>query len=229
MSESTTCGYFVITPEKATEVLRLTKQRPLRTDHVKHFAEEMRRGAWIQGVAILIDDDGCCVDGQHRLHAVVESDTAQVFSVVRGPRAELLAMRECRQSRADMESKLRGRPIRPRTKAIMDEAGSTDVDACERIAALANRVRGGGASLGAVLLECQPDEAERFVHALLVADAGAPAVLQAWLARNVVRPSVSDRRGIRAACKLAISRWQEGRPCTLDALTKAFKRATAKA
>ena len=47
----------------------------------------MRNGLWeLNGAAIVIDEFGNLIDGQHRLSAVVESGTTQQFVVVRNVR-----------------------------------------------------------------------------------------------------------------------------------------------
>jgi hypothetical protein len=64
-----------ITPEKAKEILRLnTGNRPLALSHVKRLATAMRNGEWaFCGDAIRISTENVLLDGQHRLHAIVDS------------------------------------------------------------------------------------------------------------------------------------------------------------
>lgn len=48
--------------------------RPLRPSHVQDLAHAMRSGQWrATHESILVDVNGVVADGQHRLHAIVES------------------------------------------------------------------------------------------------------------------------------------------------------------
>jgi hypothetical protein len=73
----------MVTPTKAEEWLGAnTSNRPLSKPTVRAFAEAMRRGEWVvthQGIAF--DSSGVLVDGQHRLAAIVEADTAVELTV----------------------------------------------------------------------------------------------------------------------------------------------------
>lgn len=67
------------------EHLQTDKNRPINKARVARYVEDMRSGRWKlthQGVAI--SDTGVLVDGQHRLHAVMESGTAVVMPVTVG-------------------------------------------------------------------------------------------------------------------------------------------------
>ena len=67
----------VITPELARLLLeKNTKNRKVRTSHVKDLASAILRGEWQvthQGIAISVD--GTMIDGQHRCLAVIASNT----------------------------------------------------------------------------------------------------------------------------------------------------------
>jgi hypothetical protein len=68
----------VITPEQALEWLehRNLQNRRVNEAKVRQYAEEMRQGSWsLTHQPIAFDVRGVLIDGQHRLWAVVESDT----------------------------------------------------------------------------------------------------------------------------------------------------------
>lgn len=75
-----------VTPKKATEWLNAnTSNRKLRDGVVEKYAEDMRHGRWTRCTApICFYEDGDVADGQHRLWAIIESDTTQEFAVLRG-------------------------------------------------------------------------------------------------------------------------------------------------
>jgi hypothetical protein len=73
----------IITPARAHELLKNnTKNRTLRRSAVTEFARQMKSGHWQlthQGIAV--EPDGTLLDGQHRLHAVVEAGVPVKMSV----------------------------------------------------------------------------------------------------------------------------------------------------
>ena len=75
-----------ITPDIARRYLEKNKtNRSLRASVVDRFATDMRLGMWKethQGIAF--DVDGQLVDGQHRLSAIVKSETTQIITVTYG-------------------------------------------------------------------------------------------------------------------------------------------------
>lgn len=76
-----------ITPAKAEQWLdKYNKSnRSLREGVAEQYAADMKAGKWTQCVdPIVFYDDGELADGQHRLWAIMESDTTQTFSVMRG-------------------------------------------------------------------------------------------------------------------------------------------------
>lgn len=75
-----------ITPKLAKEMLEgNTQNRNLRKRVVEQYAADMTAGMWSdQGDPIRINGDGTLLDGQHRLHAIVESGVQQKMVVVRG-------------------------------------------------------------------------------------------------------------------------------------------------
>jgi hypothetical protein len=76
----------LITPAKAEELLRQnTRNRRLRKGLVDQYARDMSAGRWRkthQGIAI--NCDGTILDGQHRLHAIIQSGVAVEMLVARG-------------------------------------------------------------------------------------------------------------------------------------------------
>ena len=78
-----------VTPSRALEILsRNTHNRAVRQGHVNGLASDMRARRWREnGETIKIATDGrenVLIDGQHRLWAVVESNTTQQFWIVTG-------------------------------------------------------------------------------------------------------------------------------------------------
>lgn len=68
-----------ITPEMAKAILkdRNPRNRAVRRRVVKQYAADMKNGKWqITGDPIRFDREGNLIDGQHRLNAVIEADTA---------------------------------------------------------------------------------------------------------------------------------------------------------
>jgi|ERR1700761_7978601 len=74
-----------LTPKDAkTLLVRNSHNRNLRKGRVAALAEAMRRGEWeLNGESIKIGADGGLIDGQHRLQAIVESETPIDVLVVR--------------------------------------------------------------------------------------------------------------------------------------------------
>jgi hypothetical protein len=75
-----------ISPSKAAAYLNANKaNRKLREGVAEKYAEDMRNGKWTEcPEPISFYDDGDLADGQHRLFAIVESETTQTFPVARG-------------------------------------------------------------------------------------------------------------------------------------------------
>lgn len=76
-----------ITPTVAQAILTKSAgqlQRRINTVRVSQLADAIKRGQWqLNHQPIAIDPDGACFDGQHRLSAVVEADTAVDMLVAR--------------------------------------------------------------------------------------------------------------------------------------------------
>jgi hypothetical protein len=73
-----------ITPQIAKTLLEHnTHNRPLNLPHVKFLAKQMKQGQWkMDGDPIKVSATGRILDGQHRLHAIVESDTTQQIIIL---------------------------------------------------------------------------------------------------------------------------------------------------
>jgi hypothetical protein len=80
----------LITPEMAKDYLtRNTRNRKLRKSVVEQYARDMRHGRWLlthQGIAF--NCDGTLLDGQHRLEAIILSQTSVWMNVSRGVASE---------------------------------------------------------------------------------------------------------------------------------------------
>lgn len=78
------CSYILVTPDQAEKWLeKPAKNRKINTRRVGLYAAMMKRGDWMltnQGIAI--DEFGMLIDGQHRLSAIVESDTPVELLVI---------------------------------------------------------------------------------------------------------------------------------------------------
>jgi hypothetical protein len=72
-----------VTPSEAKRLLdRNVNNRPINATIVKHYADMMKRGKWHvdADTPIKIAVDNTLLDGQHRLMAVVESNTTQAMT-----------------------------------------------------------------------------------------------------------------------------------------------------
>lgn len=76
----------IVTPDFARELLKKnTMNRKMNPNRVAVYADEMTNGNWAyNGESIIIAKNGRVLDGQHRLHAVVESGVTVVFLIAYG-------------------------------------------------------------------------------------------------------------------------------------------------
>ena len=92
-----------VTPAMAKEWLdtRYDNERPLRPTHVDRLARDMVNGNWhFDGTPIRFDKEtGQLIDGQHRLTALVKSNTTQWFAVLWLP-AEVRRVLDTGESRS---------------------------------------------------------------------------------------------------------------------------------
>lgn len=79
-------GIETVKPDTARDwLLQNINNRAVRSRVVTAYARDMVAGKWrMSGEAIKFSPDGALLDGQHRLHAVVEADVAVPMLVVRG-------------------------------------------------------------------------------------------------------------------------------------------------
>lgn len=74
----------LITPEKAKEMLEKNINRKLNMNRVNQYVDDMKSDRWkLNGVPIIITDDGYLKDGQHRLNALIKADVSIPFVVIR--------------------------------------------------------------------------------------------------------------------------------------------------
>jgi hypothetical protein len=75
-----------VTPRLARLMLTLVaRNRTVSTLGVSRYAQDITSGDWFPSCAgVGIDDHGVLLDGQHRLHAIIEADQAAVLLVVTG-------------------------------------------------------------------------------------------------------------------------------------------------
>lgn len=81
-----TSEVITITPDIALDMLKQnTRNRPMNKEQVLYYANQMQRGQWqLNGESIIFSDGNVLLDGQHRLAAIVKSQTSQKMLVVRG-------------------------------------------------------------------------------------------------------------------------------------------------
>lgn len=86
VNKKITFEQLIVTPGMAEAMLGANQQnRNLRHAKVAQYARDMTSGNWkITGEPIKFDWNGRLIDGQHRLHAVVESDVSVPLAIVRG-------------------------------------------------------------------------------------------------------------------------------------------------
>jgi hypothetical protein len=91
-----------IGPAQAEKYLeKNTRNRKLSSLVVSKYADLMRKGEWhFDGSPVRFDTDGNVIDGQHRLWAVIESDTTQRFLVIDGLGKDTFATIDTGKSRS---------------------------------------------------------------------------------------------------------------------------------
>lgn len=92
--------WLLVTPQVAQELLKSQiKNRPLNHFTVKKYANDMANGNWKQcGDTICVDKNGCLTDGQHRLHAIIESGIAVRMLLVKGVEHSIYKDTGCRRT-----------------------------------------------------------------------------------------------------------------------------------
>lgn len=92
----------LVTPEKAAELLKNNKSnRPLSKSLIAKYANEMREGRWLANPAdsIVISKSGNNANGQHRLHAIIQSGVPSYLSIVSNVDDELFYVLDTGKSR----------------------------------------------------------------------------------------------------------------------------------
>lgn len=86
-----------ITPKQAEGLLtsQVKEQRPLRNSHVKSLAQDMTNGDFRLSADALVLIRGALANGQHRLWAVIESNTTQTFLMMTTDDEELYKVLDC--------------------------------------------------------------------------------------------------------------------------------------
>lgn len=77
---------MLVTPQIATRILEHNKNnRPISDPHVRRIADQIATGRWrFNGDTIKISADESVLDGQHRLWAIIQSNTPVETIIVRG-------------------------------------------------------------------------------------------------------------------------------------------------
>lgn len=86
LSEIKMFPHIKVTPVMASDLLALnTANRRKRQWLVDDYAKQMKEGKWeFNGDCIILSSEGVLLDGQHRLEAIVESETMQMFNIQTG-------------------------------------------------------------------------------------------------------------------------------------------------
>ena len=104
----TTCKLINVTPETARRLLKNNvSNRPLQKSRVSRLARAMKEGRWVlNGETIKVDTRERLLDGQHRLHACIQSDATFKSYLVTGlsPKAFDTIDQGARRSGADIFS-----------------------------------------------------------------------------------------------------------------------------
>ena len=92
----------VVTPRIAGEMLRRNpNNRKCKERHVKFLKGQMLSGAWVfDGQPLRFTESGALLDGQHRLTAIVESNTSQEFLIVSGIDSESFKVMDTGKNRS---------------------------------------------------------------------------------------------------------------------------------
>ncbi len=118
--------FELIGPDKARQYLEKNiSNRRLRLNAVNQMVSDMQNGRWrTNGSPLRFDENGRFVDGQHRLHAVIKSNTTQTFLVVYDVPCDA-------HNTIDIDSKAR---------SASDILSFNDVTSATTIAAIARRI-----------------------------------------------------------------------------------------
>jgi hypothetical protein len=83
-----------VTPAMASSLLKSNiGNRTVRKNRVSNYATQMRRGQWqLTGDPIRISRNGRLLDGQHRLHAIIEADIPVQTLIIEGLEDEVFSV-----------------------------------------------------------------------------------------------------------------------------------------
>lgn len=105
-TDKPSASVVAVNPEIATRWLgKNLRNRNVRSAHVANLARDMAAGRWqITGEAVKFATTGELIDGQHRLHAVIQSGATVMLFVVRGlaPAAQNVMDTGSKRSSSDM-------------------------------------------------------------------------------------------------------------------------------
>jgi hypothetical protein len=95
-----------IDPRTATGMLsRNVNNRPRNQGHVDMIANEITGGRWaLNGQPIILDKDGFVVDGQHRLHAIVQAGLSVEVLVVHGVESSVFSTVDNNKTRSPSDA-----------------------------------------------------------------------------------------------------------------------------
>ena len=90
-----------INADTAKQMLKKNaNNRPLSKSHVAFLAKQMKEGIWVfDGQPIRFNGYGQLMDGQHRLNAIIESDTEQTILLVHGLKDEAFKVMDTGKTR----------------------------------------------------------------------------------------------------------------------------------
>lgn len=91
-SKNEKVSIVTFTVEMAEEIISKpsTNYRKVKQNIVNKYSDDMKNGKWLFcGDSIRFDKEGNCIDGQHRLRAIIKSGCPQRFVVVEGLEKEV--------------------------------------------------------------------------------------------------------------------------------------------
>jgi hypothetical protein len=91
-----------MTPQRAAQILQCnTRNRAMNLSRVDFYADAMLKGNWMQsGEPIQIDSDGCLINGQHRLQAIVNSGMTVPVLLITGQDPSVFAVLDTGRARS---------------------------------------------------------------------------------------------------------------------------------
>lgn len=238
MRDNITVTARIIGPDEARVYLgRNTNNRKVRQSKVREFAHDMKNGRWIEnGDTIRLDVNGEFLDGQHRMLAVIESNTEQRFLFVEGLQPESRKTMDLNSRRTAADAVFMGGAIgnvkdsaaiargllmyqnggRPTHMDIVDftEQHLDALQDAESKAKPVYREFGGGVSrygvAAYVLATVDKEAAGRFMYLLATGDGlrrGNPIFALRSRLRNATFANNRDRGAVVALLELVFKAW----------------------